>query len=175
MDSMDSLDRFGIDEDAYKADLEILDRYQQYSAELLRLSLLIFTGLGLLIASFVSGDLGLPDRVKNMMVDSFFRWLAGLAVAGLAVSALFALLHRYYSTDGFACHLRSVRLTRKMASFSAPGFEDQLKEVSAEKVEEVARRKGRYKLSDRLLHTSVISLGASAILTFFLLGILLIP
>jgi hypothetical protein len=93
-----------VPENLYKADLEILDRYQGYSSELIRLSLL---GIGAL--AFFLAQVALGEHTPASLKD----WLAGLAlgISALlfALSTACALSHRYHSTDGFTSHIKAIR------------------------------------------------------------------
>ena len=86
-----------IDEDRYKGDFELLDRYQKFSEELLRLSLGGIAVVGFFI-----------EKCKDEIVRSS-KWTIIVALVGLALSAMGALVHRYYSADGMFHHLRAIR------------------------------------------------------------------
>jgi len=102
-----------LDEDIYKVDLAVLDRYQAFSSELLRLSLLGIAGYGFLITNVFlksSGGSGgfaaqVPRYVMNIALP------AGAVV--LALSAMTALGHRYFSTDCITHYVRRLRLLKK--------------------------------------------------------------
>jgi len=100
-------------EDIYKVDLAILDRYQSFSSELLRLSLLGIAGYGFLIANTVlkppTGSGGFALTVPHYV-------LAYLLPAGailLALSAMTALGHRYFSTDCITHYVRRIRVIKR--------------------------------------------------------------
>lgn len=88
-----------IEKEFYEADVAMLDRYQAFSGELLRVSLL---GIGVVgfFAEKLAAALG-----KSMIV----KGAAWCAVGGFAAAMAFALAHRYFSTDGMFYHLRAVR------------------------------------------------------------------
>jgi hypothetical protein len=88
-----------IDERSYKPDLELLDRYQAFSAELLRVALLAIGLFG-----FSVKELHAPAGMSGWWLG-----LALLAFGFLAVAAGCALGHRYYSTDGMFHHIRYER------------------------------------------------------------------
>ncbi len=92
-------------------DLEILDRYQKFSAEIVRLSVAALSVIGFL-AAFLAKD-GCSNLVclsvllercwpRFLLVAVF--WSLGLAIAG-------ALAHRYFSTDSMATYLQRLRTT----------------------------------------------------------------
>jgi hypothetical protein len=74
-----SLIGYGIDEKAYKADLELQDRYTAYSAEILRLALLGIAGDGFLLKDVVFADqrsrrLGTASAQRLVLVDRAERF-----------------------------------------------------------------------------------------------------
>lgn len=103
---MSDLGKVKISEDQYRADLELLDRYQKYSSEIIRLSLLGIAGLAFFIVQIVSGE-HVPEQSKD--------WVAGMLIGTSSVLFMFAtaaaLSHRYHSTDGLYFHFKSLRLT----------------------------------------------------------------
>jgi signal transduction histidine kinase len=103
-----------IDESHYKADFIILDKYQAFSSEILRLAL-----LGLAIFGYLLTDVIFKftdDQKKFVFVDSFrsssFLFAVGALV--LLFAALCALGHRYYSTDCMTHYIRRFRLRVKI-------------------------------------------------------------
>ena len=95
-----------IDENTYKADLAVVDRYQAFSAELLRLSLLGITGYGFLLSQIV-----FKGNESTLFLHSLsnYREVLGIGVFVLGLSSASALGHRYFSTD---CITHYVRLLR---------------------------------------------------------------
>ena len=90
---------YDLRKDLYEADLAVLDRYQRFSAELLRLSLLALTALGYAFANKI-----LPSR------PGLVRLAWAVAIGGFAAAGVLALRHRYDSTDALACHVKFLRL-----------------------------------------------------------------
>ena len=114
-----------LDSDAYAADFALGQRYQAFSAELLRLSLLGIAGYGFLLA-----ELPPADAVKSA---AFFGHLrgnvsllgAGLGVLGAASGA--ALAHRFFSTDCLSHQIVILRLLqRKEAADLTPPEKAQM-------------------------------------------------
>jgi hypothetical protein len=87
-----------IAKEEYEPDLALLDRYQAFSAEVVRISL---AGIG--VAGFF---LSQANGVRNR----FSGWAVAVAALAFAVAAALALGHRYYSSDGIHFHLKSRRL-----------------------------------------------------------------
>lgn len=102
-----------ITEPEYKADLEVLDRYQAYSAEVARLAVLILIAFGFLM-SFAFHDGG-----RTQFGDALFRHknflMVGIVALGVAVG--FALAHRYVSTDAMAVLVRNIRISKSSGTF----------------------------------------------------------
>jgi hypothetical protein len=93
---------------SFKSDLDILERYQAFSAEILRIALLGLSGLGVLIFNsfFVR-----PERNATLPELPFdARWGVMGAAVLFGIAAAAALVHRYCSADSAACHLRVLRL-----------------------------------------------------------------
>lgn len=99
-----------IDEDEYKADAMLMEKYQAYSAELLRISLLGIALLGFFIDK-VSSSVTFSASSRTAML-----WIMGISAAIFSLAAACSLAHRYYSTDGLFYHLRLVRRNAKNAA-----------------------------------------------------------
>jgi hypothetical protein len=94
---------------AYKDDLELLDRYQAFSSEILRIALLGLSGLGVLVTSLlIVAKKGATDVVREVPNGAKHWVMVSALTFGIAAAA--ALLHRYCSTNSMACHLRILRL-----------------------------------------------------------------
>jgi hypothetical protein len=97
-----------LEEENYKGDLELLDRYIAFSSELVRMSLLGLAAIGFYLKEFVaSGNTPLEIPV------AWFNLLLGFAGFLLAIAIACGLLHRYYATDGLAYHLNAHRLSAR--------------------------------------------------------------
>ena len=101
-----SLIGFGIEEKAYKVDLELQDRYTAYSAEILRLALLGIAGYVFLLKDIVLAEHA--PTVFAQRAHSVWYLLIGGAIS-LGVAAAFALQHRLYATDCVACIAAFIR------------------------------------------------------------------
>jgi len=104
-----------IDEDTYKVDLAVVDRYQAFSAELLRLSLLGITGYGFLLSQIVFKG---SESTLFLHSLSNYGWLLGLGVFVLGLSSAFALGHRYFSTDCITHYVRLLRIQKQYSGLS---------------------------------------------------------
>ena len=81
-----------ISEDYFKLELELLDRYLKFSSELLRLSLLGIAVVGFILTKFKDVTSNSPDSSKVLIITG---------ISSFALSSIFALTHRYLSTDAF--------------------------------------------------------------------------
>jgi ABC-type siderophore export system fused ATPase/permease subunit len=91
-----------INKEAFELDLKINEGYQNYSAELLRLSLLILSGLG---AVWIK--LYLPEAEHHPA--AYTGIILVLAFLSTALAAGAALIHRYTAADSLAYHLTALR------------------------------------------------------------------
>jgi len=139
-----------LDENSYKPDIELLERYHAYSAELLRLSL---AGLGV-IGFLVTSKLVTYSAVKICLA---------LSVILFGVSAGGALGHRYLSSDGIHHLMKAVRLS-KLRNLDEKRIKDQDSQM-----------KEKYERSWKYLRLSCVSLalGAMAIALGFVIAAIL--
>jgi hypothetical protein len=107
-ESRTGLGHVAVPERTFERDLEVSDRYQAYSAEVLRLALLGIAGIGFLLV-----NLGPSSEVNPFLVAAYQSQLAPslyAALGCLGLSASLSLAHRYLSADTLAYHLRALRL-----------------------------------------------------------------
>jgi hypothetical protein len=88
-----------------KHDWEMLDKYQAFSTELLRMSLAGIGAVGFLVTALAGKD----SLLKITGIPPASRWGMGLALLALGLSAATALGHRYVSSDSMACHISMLR------------------------------------------------------------------
>jgi len=135
-----------VPDELVKRDFEVLDRYQAFSSELLRIALLAIPSLGFLLTYFF---LHHDDKVYlNAFRDAHVRFCSSAALVCFGISSAFALAHRYISTDSMTCHLICLRLAIRNAEGDA----------QTAKIERAAR--------DRRFVQSAFVLGASAFAIF---------
>ena len=90
----------------YKSEIEIFDRWQSFSAELLRLSLLGIAIFGFLYHKiFVDFD---PAKYPNVTISTI-NWLSKASVLCFAFATVCALIYRYGSTEAMTHFLRGVK------------------------------------------------------------------
>lgn len=108
------LSNIPIKEDNYKVDFIILEKYQSFSSEILRLSLLGLAVYGFLITNVL---FKITDNNNNYILIAPFsknKLLFVFAAISLLLASLFALGHRYYSSDCMTHFIRSFRVREKI-------------------------------------------------------------
>jgi hypothetical protein len=144
------LGEIAVDNDAFELDLKINEGYQNYSAELLRLSLLILTGLSAVWLKLYLPDTGRPKLPPLPLLNSV-TYLCSFAATMIAAGA--ALVHRYTAADSLAYHLTSLR--RRARNRPALGKRPSDKALADKNDRD---RDRRFKWSAALLRLSVASL-----------------
>jgi hypothetical protein len=99
----ETLGEQSINRDAFELDLKVNEGFQDYSAELLRLSLLAISGL-----SVVWLKIYVPDTAHTTPPHGV-RFFMATCFGLLAVSAAAALMHRYMAAYGLTYHLTALR------------------------------------------------------------------
>ena len=133
----------------FKNDLDMLDRYQAFSAELLRISLLALSGLGALIVARYPNILDLRELAPGSRRAILFAAL----LFGVAAAA--ALLHRYFSADSMATQLVILRRQSK--------GEDTSSEEKTALCKDLKHRKCMLDLSKCSILVGTISLALGAL------------
>jgi hypothetical protein len=159
-----ALGHYPLPDNTFEHDLALSDRYQLFSAELLRLSLLGIAAIGFLITNFVlrtTSPSSLPVNPPRPLPEEFKAYVI-LSLVCLGISAACALLHRYFGADCVAFHLESLRQDLRKASGD---------DIKAEK--ERRGRDWRFKVSGKLLFASAtfLWLGAVFLIVSFIVAI----
>lgn len=139
------LGQVSVNNSAFELDLKINDGYQAYSAELLRLALLVLTGLAI-----VWLKLYLPSDSHQSPIAFRTTVLFLLAFASTAFSAGAALMHRYTAADSLAYHLTALRRRAR----NRPARQSRPSDVAVASHDE-RKRDTRFAWSSRLLRLSV--------------------
>jgi hypothetical protein len=91
--------------DRYKADLDLHDRSQSFSSELLKLALGGIAVIGFLLAHF-------PEtRLERVLDNTGVETLFSASVVAFALSAASALLQRFYAAGAMFHHLQVIKLS----------------------------------------------------------------
>lgn len=104
-----------LDEDKYRAERDLVDRYQAFVAELLRLSLLGIAVFGFLYK--ITFEAGAPIGVAHV--------LAALGILAFGISALTALVFRFVATTSLGFYIQALRFTE----CTPPKMEDAKKSL----------------------------------------------
>ena len=88
----------------YKAEVELVDKYQSFVAEILRLSL-----LGIAVFGYLYKDVFHIDSVKSDANIGLPKSLAAIGVLMFATSAANALIFRYFATEGARFYIEALR------------------------------------------------------------------
>lgn len=116
-----------IEEANYRVDFNILEKYQDFSSEILRLSLLGLAIYGFLITEIIFKIISKDTYVfLKPFLDNKNLFVSG-AIA-LLLASLSALAHRYFSTDCLTHFVRRFRLRKKLMELA----EKQTQNVSDE-------------------------------------------
>jgi hypothetical protein len=147
-----SLGLVSLPERTFEHDVAIGDRFQNFSIELLRLSLAGIGAVGFLVVNTVLAE-KTGGRVELLLTKTVFG--AGIFVSLLffGFAAAFALAHRYIGTESQSVHLEHLRLLETNADAEA----DEKKED----------RDLFFRWSGRLLLYSGISLWLGALMLIF--------
>jgi hypothetical protein len=94
--------------DSFADDLTILGKYQDFSAELLRVSLIGLSGIGVLALHLFFEAAGSDKPVHPL--SAWVKFAIAASAFLLSGSAATALAHRFFSSDAIACQLKFLRL-----------------------------------------------------------------
>jgi|SRR5688572_12324572 len=161
MDGVRSLATYSLDEDEYNVDFALMERYQAFSTELLRLCLVLLAAYGFLIKEVLFAEHP-QQQLQSAFKSAELALLVGTASIGLAATA--ALAHRYFSTDGAGHQIAYLRLCAMEKDLS------QLSESRlAQKSREHARMIRLYKLSMWCLRIAagMLAVGTASVAVLF--------
>jgi hypothetical protein len=112
-------------ESNYKAELDLVDRYQSFTAELLRLSLLGIAVFGFLYEKIFTGI----DPQKLPQNLGVAKILAAAGVLMFAISAGGALLFRYCATEGARFYIEALRLNSRDPSLAKKSLKKRYQKI----------------------------------------------
>lgn len=101
-----SLGLVPLDDGTFEHDMAVLGKFQDFSAELLRISLIGISAIGFVASKKLFPDEKGPAAINLPAETKFFLTLS-LVLLGVAVAS--SLLHRYSSTDSMSWHLQAMR------------------------------------------------------------------
>jgi hypothetical protein len=106
---------------SHEEDFKLLDHYQAFSAEVVRVSLLAIGAVGALYAIK-------PDDSPLGLGRTEVKWLFCLSLSAFGVAIAISLLHRYVATDFMACQVNLDRLRLAPAHKSSKEIEKEIRE-----------------------------------------------
>lgn len=98
------LGKLDVQKTRYMADIELHDRSQALSSELLKLALGGIAVVGFLLVNFPKG------QFENILNDTFVKVLFSVSVVACALSVAAALLQRFYASGAMFHHLQVIKL-----------------------------------------------------------------
>ncbi|MFO0905303.1 MAG: hypothetical protein U0939_20010 [Pirellulales bacterium] len=163
-----------VDDVQYRADFDLHDRFQGFSAELLKLSL-----GGLAVVGFFLSTIN-SDKPTTFAAAAGSGWFSGciLASVGLfAVATVLSLAHRFLASDGMFHHLRAIKYLTVLENLK--NYPDLVEDkdaacklrIKAEKDE--SERNTKYQWSERFLYLSGAALAGAAVFLGLSFAILL--
>lgn len=143
-----------LDENLYACDLVLHDRFLNFSAEILKLSLAGIGGVGFFV-TLLAGNRS--SRLQDALATREFQIALELSVVFFALAASLSMVHRFYSSDGMWHHMRLLRSLKALGE-------------TADVAEDKAKRRIKLKLSEKCLKLSALALvlGAASLGVAFL-------
>jgi len=154
-----------VPEARYKSDLELHDRFQDFSAELLKLALAGIAVFGIILSLLGKNDTTKP--VQDSLRSCSFFWLSTFCLIFLGVSVACALIHRFMASDGMYHHLRAIKLLILLEERAVnPQFLFQEKEETIRLAvsSDEKFRTSKFTTSEHFLQASAIFLVAGSLL-----------
>lgn len=150
-----SLGLVPLDERTFEHDMAVLAKFQDFSAELLRIALIGISAIGFVAAKSIFPDE--KGQVYNHIPTSAKIFLTmSLILLGLSVAC--SLVHRYSSTDSISWHLQAMR----RYSRNEPTDEEQAKKESEKRLMQFKRSKFALAVAATSLGLAAICLAISA-------------
>jgi hypothetical protein len=143
-----SLGLVSLPERTIEHDLAMLERFQDFSAELLRLALLGISAIG-----FGASKLLFPDQngADQIVLENVKVFLA-VSLIGFCIAVASSLFHRYASADSMSWHIQAMRRYIR-------GNIDDVQKADSEAVQ----RYRRFIMSKIAIASASISLGIGAL------------
>lgn len=136
-----------LNEQEYKAELELVDRYKSFVAEMLRLSV-----AGIAVFGFLYKDI-----FKSETSDPLVIYLAAMGLIAFALSTVSALIFQYFANEGFRWYIVGLRsYTYKKENPTSP---KQIPDTE-KNVKKAAKRRHIYCLPSKVFSAVFLGLGA---------------
>lgn len=144
-----SLGAIPLPPETIERDLTLLERFQEFSAELLRIALVAISALGFAISKVLFPE----NAASTQPLAPSTKYLLIAALIVLGTSAASALVHRYYAVDSMSWHLQALRRSIR----NLPGDEEKAQA-------EYKIRVSRFNIAQNAIRVSAASLAIGAFL-----------
>jgi hypothetical protein len=140
-----------IPERTIEYDMVLLERYTDFSAELVRLGLIGISAIGFAVSKAL-----LPGEGRQTAIELMdkVRFETGLALIAFGCCVAAALAHRYFAADSMSWHLQAMRRYRR-----GEGRDVEVADA------EFKSRYRRFKWSEYAIRVATIALGIGAVAT----------
>ena len=152
---------FEVEKKLYEPDAMMQEKYQAFSAEVLRLALLLLTGYGFIYWEVTK--MRLTATPLNHPVSSMDIGLYCAGLVFIVLSVMAALAHRAISTSGFDTRLYYGRLQTRIADAST--HDEKRRKLAAEAEAEHKRMGRRYRYASTMVRLSSVFLGLAVAMT----------
>lgn len=159
------LDDISLDEKDYKADFELTEKYQGFSGELLRLSLL---GIGLY--GFMMAHAGSETGIGAKLIAQTLKYKEWVAVSifMFGISSAAALGHGFFATKCLACQVQILKQLKRLEC----GHWSAAQEVGIRA--DLTKLQGKQKLVLKIglacIMTAAVALGLGAVFVSYAFG-----
>lgn len=120
-----------IQETDYRVELELLNKFLTFSAELLRLSL-----LGIAVVGYVYTKIIIPSKQIDPSLFTKVLFISG--IVSFTASAGTALRHRYIATDAFRHFVFGLRLHKRVSDQETE--KEKYRDFNSESIKELIER-----------------------------------
>jgi hypothetical protein len=151
-----NLGRVEISDAQIKYDFELLDRYQNFSSEILRLSLIGIGAYAFLLKEANSIFLSIAGA-------SVIKWFSVFSIFLFALAAACSLAHRYYSSDFMAYHIRYLRIKKILKDPPEELSQNDKDNAPAVAIDEKSERDAILQLCEVMIASSALFLGLGTI------------
>ena len=144
-----SLGLIPVPERTIEHDFALLARFQEFSAELLRVALIGISAIGYAVSRIFFPE----TKAAGVPIDPVVKGLVIAALVSLAVSAAAALVHRYYAADSMSWHLQAMRRYERHSGTDVERADSEFR-----------ARHRRFRISSGAIASSACALGVGAAL-----------
>lgn len=145
-----SLSGIEVPPDRYKADLELHDRFTQFSSELLRMAVGGVAAIGFFVSLLAQ-----KERLPTVLSRTSVYVPLAVSVAAFVLAGGGALAHRFLAADGMFHHLRAIKhLLLIEKDPERPSLRRRCRSIIVAARADELRRSLKFKSSERMLFIS---------------------